>query len=147
MASCHRSFIKNKEGRKKGKNKKKWFNLWSLHECLQIEMDNSFCKYHTSDHNNFNFWIVILFHFSCSWNMFKLSLVLGFKFYIFKDLIFWYNQLHLNHKSHVFHPIITMCHTKVLKTLIFFCAWFTINCKFVNFIFSFNKCIKILVAY
>jgi hypothetical protein len=38
MASCHRSSIKGKTGGRKGKKKKKRkrFNLWSLHECLQI---------------------------------------------------------------------------------------------------------------
>ncbi len=40
---------------------------------------------------------------------------------LLKDLIFWLNQLHINHKSDVFQPIIIMYHTKVLSFFFAYC--------------------------
>ncbi len=43
-------------------------------------------------------------------------------FTFIKYLTLRLNQLHVNHKSHIFQPTITKHHTKVLKTLKFLCA-------------------------
>jgi len=46
--------------------------------------------------------------------MFK-SLAFDFKFYILQRFNILANQLHVNHKSHVFQSIITMLSTNILK--------------------------------
>ncbi len=53
--------------------------------------------------------------------MFKVWFLIS-NFTLFKDIMFWLNQSHVNHKSHVSQITIIMYHTKVLKTLRLFCA-------------------------
>ncbi len=53
--------------------------------------------------------------------MFEIELLI-LNFTLLKHLIFWLNQLHVNHKSHVSQPTIIMYHMKVLKTLRFYFA-------------------------
>jgi hypothetical protein len=67
-------------------------------------------------HNFTNIFNYKIFHILCSWNIFKVWLLIS-NFTLFKDLIL--NQLHVNHKSHISKPTITMYHTKVLKSLRF----------------------------
>ncbi len=52
-------------------------------------------------------------HFLCSLNMFKVSHLIS-NYTLLKDLIFWLNQLHVNHKSNVFQFIIIMYHTTIV---------------------------------
>ncbi len=55
-----------------------------------------------------------IFHFFCSWTMFKVWLLMSNSI-LFKDLIFWLNQLHLNPKSFISQSIVvvSMYHIKV----------------------------------
>jgi hypothetical protein len=53
------------------------------------------------DHNNCNIYKYIFFHILCSWNIFKVWFLIS-KFTLLKDSILWLNQLHVNHKSHVY---------------------------------------------
>ncbi len=81
------------------------------------------------DHKKFSFFQLEKFPIFC---VVQTCSKYGFWFQILhlvKDLIFLLNQLHVNHKLHVSQPIFTMYHTKVLKTLRFFCAcyYFTMH--------------------
>jgi hypothetical protein len=68
MICCHRSFAKQTKGSKKRwkKNKKymKRFNLWAIHQWLQIGCKLNWAKKHLTikvDHNNVFFLIMIFF--------------------------------------------------------------------------------------
>ncbi len=50
------------------------------------------------------------------------NLALDFKVYIIRRFFFGLKQLHVNHKSQVYQPIITIYYNKFSKTLRFFCA-------------------------
>jgi hypothetical protein len=52
--------------------------------------------------------------------MFKIWLFIS-KFTLIKDLVFWLNQLHVNHKSHVSHYHY-VSHHLFLKTLTLLCT-------------------------
>ncbi len=59
------------------------------------------------------FLIIKISHFLCSLNMFKVSHLIS-NFTLLTDLIFWLNQLHVNHRSNVSQFTIIMYHTIVV---------------------------------
>jgi hypothetical protein len=66
------------------------------------------------------------------------SLALDFKFDIIQIFSILVKLLHVNHKSHVSQPTITMYHTKVLKMLKFLLHMIHIQ-EHLLFNFSFNN--------
>jgi hypothetical protein len=66
LASNHKSFIKRKEGsNKRNFKEKKWFNLWSIHQCLQITHKLKWARFVFNTikfyQGNVNFWPIWLF--------------------------------------------------------------------------------------
>jgi hypothetical protein len=87
MTCCHKHFTrrgKKKVAKEKEEKNKKWFNLWTIYQHLQIGCKLRWarlqkpCKLITI---NFNFLIMYIVHFLCSWNMFRVWLF-DVKFYI-----------------------------------------------------------------
>jgi hypothetical protein len=67
--------------------------------------------------------------FLCIWNLFKFWFLI-WNFILFKYFIFWLNQLHVNHKSHVLQPTITPMSWKPWNSymhVIIKNAWFTLK--------------------
>jgi hypothetical protein len=91
-------------------------NIPTFANWVQIKMDKTL-KITCINHKLY-FKIIFIFHFLCSWKMFKVWILI-LKFTLFKYFIFWLNQFHVNYKPHVFKPTIIMYHTNVLKTLKF----------------------------
>jgi hypothetical protein len=95
--------------------------LWAIH-WMQNEMwarlktHKSWCV-----QQFLKFLIIKISQILCSWHMFKVWLLIS-NSTLFKDIMFWSNQLHVNYKSHVSQPTIIIYHTKVLKSLKLFCA-------------------------
>jgi hypothetical protein len=71
----------------------------------------------------FKFIILIYFLFFI-FNVVQTCSKFGFWFQSLysSKIFFWLKQLHVNHKSQVYQPIIMIYYNKVLKTLRFFCA-------------------------
>jgi hypothetical protein len=89
---------------------------------LNARWDGQNFKNHKSRSQQIFIFLIIKFPIFC---VVQTCSKYGFWFQILhlvKDLLFLLNQLHVNHKLHVSQPIFIMYHTKVLKTLIFFCA-------------------------
>jgi hypothetical protein len=103
---------------------KKWCSLWTIHQCLQIICKLKWTKLQKLDKLVMPILILFIYKNSfylCNQNMLKVWLLIS-NFTLFKDLIFWLNQLHVSYNSNVFQLVITMYNIKVLKTLRFFCA-------------------------
>ncbi len=109
---------KQKNQQKKEEDFRKQFSLWENHQYLQIRCKLKWAKLEIHEkwfkkklnHKTFLFFFVVVKHAQNVMSLISNCTLL-------KYLMFWFKQLHLNHKSYVCQPTIIMYHTKVLKIL------------------------------
>jgi hypothetical protein len=112
--------------------------LWAIH-WMQNEMwarlktHKSWCV-----QQFLKFLIIKISQILCSWHMFKVWLLIS-NSTLFKDIMFWSNQLHVNYKSHVYQPYYHYLSHQgleklevILCMLLFKSAWFTFKCIWVS---------------